>query len=459
MKLLLSFSGMPLRRIALSAVVAVFYLTTSAATPVDGSAADNPAPMRIAEAPPLKPAVPVGRLIAEALAHNPELAAVRATAEAAERRVAPAGALDDPILEAGIVNVSVPAFNFRQDDMTMKMLGLSQKLPYPGKRALRTAVASADSASVTLAIDERSNRVVRDVRVAYEELRLADTTERLLTRTRATVKNLSSISESRYSIGQAAQSDVLQAQTRLIQLQQDVLKVRQERLVRASQLNRLLGRREASAQVVPTPAVLNPLRADGERLARDAAEQRPQLRALDALVQRGDREVELAEREYYPDFELRLGFGQRDRAFNGMRRDDMVTMTVAVGLPIWRKSRLEPRVAEARALRREASAMVDAGRLDTLADLDQQLAVERQTRDSAELYQRTMLPQVRAIVESALNAYRVGRVDFLTLLDAQMREYDAERGAAEALALHNKAIAEIDLLTGVSPQTIAGAAP
>jgi outer membrane protein TolC len=64
------------------------------------------------------------------------------------------------------------------------------------------------------------------------------------------------------------------------------------------------------------------------------------------------------------------------------------------------------------------------------------------------LYQRTLLPQVRAALRSALAAYRVGRVDFLTLRQAQLREFEVSTDLAEAIANHNKALAEIDLLVG-----------
>jgi outer membrane protein TolC len=55
---------------------------------------------------------------------------------------------------------------------------------------------------------------------------------------------------------------------------------------------------------------------------------------------------------------------------------------------------------------------------------------------------------VRASVRSALAAYRVGRVDFLTLRQAQLREFEVSTDLAEAIANHNKALAEIDLLVG-----------
>lgn len=409
----------------------------------------------VAAAPDSSAATPVEPLLEEALRHNLEIAAARAESDAAQHRIAPARALDDPMLETGIVNAPIP-FSLRREDMTMKMLGLSQKLPYLGKRGLRHDVAIADAASVAHAVDETVNRVVRDVRVAYEELRLTITSQRLVTETLETVNQLVVLAEARYAVGQATQSDALQAQTQAVRLQQDLLRLGQEETMRRSELRRLLGRTDDGAPpITPTRATLLELPAAPETLQRIAQERRPQLKSLTALVDKSDREVELARREYYPDFELRFGYGQRDRTLDGTPRDDMVTLTVAVNLPLWRKSRLEPRVAEAAAMRRQATSLAEGQRLETRAALDREVASEQQQRASATLYRATLMPQTAAAFDSALAAYRVGRVDFLTLLEARMRIYETGLGEAEAIAGHNKAIAEIDLLTGRAPDIAA----
>ena len=222
--------------------------------------------------------------------------------------------------------------------------------------------------------------------------------------------------------------------------------------MRRSELRRLLGRHdEDAASVTPARAMLLELPGSPEVLQRAAQEQRPQLKALAALIDKGDREIALARREYYPDFEVRFDYGQRERTLEGMPRDDMVTLTVAVNLPLWRKSRLEPRVAEATAMRRQATSLAEGQRLETRASLERELAAEQQQRESATLYRSTLMPQTEAAFDSALAAYRVGRVDFLTLLEARMRIYETALGEAEAIAAHNKAIAEVDFLTGRTP--------
>lgn len=390
----------------------------------------------------------VAALVSEALANNPEIAAARSELDAALQRIPAAGAFDDPMLELGVINAPVGSLNLRREEMTMKMLGLGQRLPFPGKRELRRAVAAADAAGIGQAVQETSNRVARDVRVAYEELTFNEEAQRIIVRARGALQQLAAVARSRYEVGQAAQSDVLDAHIELERLDVEALQLIAENTALQKDLQRLLGR------VGPAPSInatAPRLAADPETdaaLSKPAIDGRPQLLALESLVERNSRAIDLAQREYYPDFDVKLQYGQRDRAPDGMPRDDMVSLTVGFNLPIWRKARLEPQVAEARALRRQAQDMLLAQQLETQAALETQLALARQWRETAGLYQDTLLPQARAASASALAAYRVGRVDFLTLRQTQLREFEVSTDLAQAIVNHNKAVAEVDLLVG-----------
>jgi outer membrane protein TolC len=400
-------------------------------------------PVAGADEQPEQPQTQLDDLLEEALANSPELAAARNERDAAQQRISPAGALEDPMLEFGVVNAPLDPIDLRREDMTMKMLGLTQKLPFPGKRDLRRAVASADATSLDLAVQETTNRLLRDVRVAYAELSSNAESQRIVGRAEAALEQLVATARSRYDVGQAAQIDVLDAQTELERLSVRRLQLATQNAGLQSELRRLLGRIDTATKINPrAPALVSVDTAD---LVTDA---RPQLLALQALVERNSRSIELAEREYYPDFDVTLQYGQRDRTPDGMPRDDMVSLIVGLNLPIWRKSRLEPQLAEARSMRDQAQSMLAAQQLETRAALETQLALEERLRQTVQIYESSLLPQVRAAATSALTAYRVGNVDFLTLRQAQLREFEASTELAEAIANQNKAAAEIELLVG-----------
>jgi cobalt-zinc-cadmium efflux system outer membrane protein len=388
-------------------------------------------------------------LVAEALRNSPEIRAAGNERLAAQHRVSPAGALDDPMLEAGVLNAPLRSSDtFRREDMTMKMLGLSQKFPFPGKRDLRQDVAAKDAESVAYAYRETVNRVIRDVKVSYFELAYVAESARLVEKNRQVLGQFLKISESRHSVGQGNQSDVLKAQTQLSKMTDELIKLTRERRAIEAELIRALGRGSGAGAPAPAALRLQEAPLELESLLESARRERPQLLGLKSLVDRGGKALDLARQDYYPDFDVKFSYGQRDKTLDGMPRDDLVSVTVAINLPVWRASKRDPRVAEAMAMRDQAMDLYQAQLNELSSKLRQQVANAEQNLKSARLYESGILPQARLAVESSLAAYRVNRVDFLTLLDSQMSVLNYEVSHAAALSGYNKALAEIDFLTG-----------
>ncbi len=387
-------------------------------------------------------------LVDEALKNNPELRAAAKETEAANQRVRPAGALEDPMLEAGFINLPIQPLRFNREDMTMKMLGLSQKLPYPGKRALREQMAAQDAETLGHGLRETRNRIVREVKLAYFDLTLTDATVRLLNSNRQILEQFMRIAESRYSVGQAAQAEVFKANTQLGRMSEELLRMERERPVMGAELARLLGRR---GSVTPIAVELPGLGEAGlalEALQQIALRERPQLLGLQSAIERSAKALELARKEKNPDFDVRFSYGQRERDLTGTPRQDVMSLTVAMNLPVWRADKIEPRIAEAQAMRDQALEMQQAQQNEVLAKLRQQVAIIEQSRKSVHLYETAILPQARLAVEATLAAYQVSRVDLLMLLDSQMSLYGYEIGRAKELVNFNKALAEIEFLTG-----------
>ena len=386
-------------------------------------------------------------LLAEAAQNNPDVLAARRESDAARSRISPAGALDDPMLEVGVLNYPVESRSFKTEDMTMKMIGFAQRLPYPGKRALRRDVAESEALAVESNLQELVNRVRRDVKVAYFDLGFVDESLRLAERNRRVLEQYLSIAEARYGVGQGTQADVLKAQTQVSKMLEELIKLGRERPMLEAELNRAAGRGAAPAAVNPPPAQARDVALRLDELRAAARENRPQLAAQQRMMDRNAKAVELARKDYYPDFDVRVSYGQRDN-FQDMRREDLISFTVAINLPVWRESKRDPRVTEAQAMRDQASTMYQARLNELDAMLRQQVAAAEQSLKSVRLYETGLLPQARLTADASLAAYRVGRVDFFSLLDSRMTVFNAEVGYAASLAAYNKALVEIEFLTG-----------
>src|SRR5438128_9760038 len=165
----------------------------------------------LAAPPPLR----LADLLREAREKNPDLKAATAHMRAAQSGVAPAGALDDPML-------MVQLWNTPADFSTVPvMVQLSQNLPLGGKRGARADAARADAAMAGADLDQKQREVETQVASAYFDLFLADRTQQIDDELEAILNVVLRSSEARVSTGKAEQVELLRAQGALIQIRSE----------------------------------------------------------------------------------------------------------------------------------------------------------------------------------------------------------------------------------------------
>src|SRR4030067_2495925 len=95
-----------------------------------------------------KPRLNVDQLVKEAFQNNPEISAAKKKWEILKEKIPQASALEDPMLGFGVVNLPTN-FRFKDEDMTMKEISISQKFPFPGKRPLMKEMAEKEAGAVS----------------------------------------------------------------------------------------------------------------------------------------------------------------------------------------------------------------------------------------------------------------------------------------------------------------------
>ena len=388
-------------------------------------------------------------LVAEALAANPEVKASTARWEMFTHKARQAGSLDDPMLMLGIDSGLVrDPLNLDRDMSTSRVIGISQMVPFFGKRALLREAAGFEAEATRWEVEERKLELAAMVRESWYRLYLADRSLEILDRTIATLDDLVRFTEAMYGVGQGRQADVLRAQVERAKMAEMQLALRQQRRSLEAGFNALLFRPVAT----PVPTVdgveLNVLPLDVATLERLADERRPLLRALAARIDKARAERALADREYYPDFTFSFEYMQRDAVMDDPGYD-MYNAGVSFNLPVQRERR-RAMVAESEAARRMAEqelAMTRNNLRRTIADLLSQL---ERDRAMAELYREALIPQATAAEASALAAYRAGKGEFMQVLDSRMALFNVERGYHQAVAEHQMELALLAAAVGAS---------
>lgn len=372
---------------------------------------------------------------------NPMLSAARLRADAAAERVPQAGALPDPQLTLGLENRPLDGFG-TAEPMTMNVIGLSQMFPWPGKLGYGQDRARYLASAETRSAAEAEATLVSRVKTVYYELAAMDRAITIMDRTRELLRDFFQVSQAMYAVGESVQQDVLRAQVAVAQMTEEITSMTQRRLAMAARLNALLGR----AAGVPIgglhlPAVGGEV-ASVDSLLAIASEQRPALQAAYDRARAAAAGYQQARRELYPDFMVSLAFGGRPQY------DNMGTVMIGFNLPIWASSKQLPMRREMENMKAAETAMAQDVYNETVAELTEARAEAERTRALSTLYATAILPQAKASVESALSAYRVGRVDYMTLVENEMTVNRYEIAQVQLAAQYHQAVARIDALLG-----------
>ena len=405
-------------------------------------------------------------LVARATSANPMVLAASARVDAAQARVGPAGARPDPMLMAGVQNfpVSEPGF---ADFMTMKMVGVSQTLPYPGKLALRTRAAQREADAAISRLEEARRQVAREVRDAYFDLAFATQALDVAARSQVLLTQVATVAEAHYAAGTGTQADVLRVRVESARLAEEATMLAEERRAALAWLNATLdwpGDTPVAEAVIPervrraavgdTAAAVRFVSATlGARAAGSpfppldslqalAVRRNLALRAHEAMIDAQTARSELARKETRPDVDVAVEYGQR----SGF--PDMITATVSVPLPLQRGRKQREMAAEARselaALHAEHRAEVN--RLH--AEVARLHGALERDRTQLVLYTRAILPQARGALTSASVAYQAGRGGFATLIEQQTSLYSLDTQYLRILISFAKTLAELEQLVG-----------
>lgn len=415
-------------------------------TALAGSLTAMPAQPGIGDMSSVRPradTLPLAEAVALARAANPMLRAARLRAEAAAERVPQAGALPDPLLEIGLANRMASDLGSTMDPMTMNEVRVTQMLPWPGTLGFAKQRARHLARAEQMDAEEAELMLVARVKSVYYEIAYMDRALRIMESTRDLLRDFLDVSQAMYAVGTGLQQDVLQAQVGVARMTEEITVMRQKRVAMAARLNALLGR-EATEPIgtleLPAPVAALP---DVDSLMRVAVEGRPALAASRERVRAAEAGYRAARRELYPDVMVGASYGQRPQY------GDMAGVMLGVRVPLWAGSRQLPMREEMRAMR----SMAEAEALDlyneTYAMLVELRSGAERSRNLAALYASAIVPQARASVDAALGAYRVGRVDYMTLVENQMTVNRYEIESVRLAAEYHRAVAEMEALVGL----------
>lgn len=368
---------------------------------------------------------------------NPSVAALAAAAEAASYRVAPAGALDDPMLSYGVAPRTVAS------DRLNQRVEFGQRIPWPGTLAAREAVARHKAAAAEGDREALELEVIAQARSAHAQWWLVREALGIHQAAEVLVGELIATASAGYAAGRSLKQDVLQAEVERASLGQEALRLVQLRTTVQSRINALVNRSPDAP--LPPASPPDPVREPPPfaTLKRTALARHPELARLDARLAANQSRITLAEKAFYPEFQVGIGYnGLWDDA------DKRPIIGVSINVPLDRSKR-RSELAAARADSSRSQWALVQRRAELLDALAQARAAVVEARQSVQLYEDELVPLAEEYLATAIADYQSGTGAFANVIDAEQRKLATELALARARADHAAHMAELERTAGM----------
>lgn len=389
-------------------------------------------------------------LIDLALQYSPELKPMRTELAVLAAKTRQAGARMDPML--GVMWMDIPGPNWppssKLNDATMSKLSVtySQTFDSYGKRDLKRGIAHLDEKLKELELAEMERRVIGEVTDAY--FMLVDTQARL--RVMATnidlMKLLLELAEQKFSLGFTPQAAVLNMQVELTQMERERIDMQQMLAGQHSMLAGMLGfpagfdpANIGLAVDYPLPADLN---LDVDTLRQAALDRLPDYQQLRLQQTQQGLMLEMARREYRPDYTLTAGYEA------SWKERDMLSAGIMVPLSLNKKERQDAQVQEAYAMQQMLADQMRVRENTLQSDIAAQRIELERRGELIEVSRVGLVPQARLALDSNIDNYAANMMDLSDLVMAQQTLLNAELELEQNYIAYLAGMARLQVLTG-----------
>jgi outer membrane protein, heavy metal efflux system len=390
----------------------------------------------------------LAELLQEAEQNNPQIQAARHGWDAAKQVPTQVSTLPDPqfLVQQFSVGSPRPFAGYTNSDFAYIGLGVSQDFPYPGKLRLKGEIAKRDADVVQQQYESVRRAVLAGVKSAYFQLAYLSKTLGILESDGELLQQVEKAVDARYRSGMGNQHDLLQAQVERTKLLREITMHHLEVAKLQAQIKQLLNRPQSSPDIEPSELPETPLPHTFEELLSATKAQNPKISGAEKMVARQKLQVDLAHKDFYPDFNVQYIWQRTDptqfRAY--------YMLSFGVRVPIYRGRKQRPELAQAEAELNRSRSESEVQSQQAAFELRSAYETAEKTAELLNIYREGLLPQARAGFQAGIAAYQNNRQDFQALLASFLDVLHLDEEYWKSIAERETALARLEQLTGLS---------
>ena len=373
-----------------------------------------------------------------ALENNPDIRVLAADIASAQGEVTTAKTWQNPDVSVapGFDKTSNPADTQFHGDF-----GLEQTLEWPGKRALRRAVAEKNVAVRQLVLSGFRSQLAIQVRRAYFTLLATREVVGLREQRLSLAKSFVDAAKKKVEGGFAPEFEATKAEVEVVAAQRVLRQAQAQHAAARVTLNALMGRKPTEPLIV-TGALGDGVALPNQfMLMEQALAQNPSIRIQEAEAERTGLSLQSIRKSRLPDFKV-------GPSVEYTRDEQIVGLGLSLPLPLWDKKKGE--IATATAAQEKALAELDKLRREILRDVTTASQNLTAASESLAFYTPALRDKLKAALDAAEKGYSEGRTPLLFYLESQRTYFDTQADYFETLQKLFEAQAELESAAGAS---------
>lgn len=379
-----------------------------------------------------------------AASDNPDIASLRKESGVFDAATLRAGLLANPTLE---LEGETGALTGSSSDNKLS-LGISQEFQLGDKRNRRRLVAERDAAAYRWQVLDRERVLKEQVQGAYYDALLARERLALAHQSIDLNKQLLQVAEDRLAAGDIPELEMYLVKVELARSEGARIDVERAFLDAGARLFALLALPPGES-----PVLSGNLDADTAQpgdlagLKRLALKNRPDLKAADAAANKGEAEVALAQAEAIPNLTAGVALAREASSMEiggveGKETAYTVGIKFSVPIPVFDRNRAG--VQEARAKLSSAELRAKAAAYGVEREVESARASLANAEKVVSLYKSSILRQLEENLKLTQEAYRLGEVGLLAVIEEQKKFFEVSDSYLTALHARQMAMAKLE---------------
>jgi cobalt-zinc-cadmium efflux system outer membrane protein len=389
----------------------------------------------------------INEIATMALKHSAELAALDKDASAQQSLAIQAGTISNPTLE---LQGATGSLTGSPDDRSLS-IGVNQELPLNNKLQLQREAGRYQAEALQRQRDNAARLLRAETAALALEYSLASRRQELSAEQVRLNRELVVVAQERFKAGDIPELDLNLARVELLRAETRLLEAEREKAPLRIRIASLTGLSESEIQLseqytAPKPPL------NSQELVKQALSSRPDLLALAREREKADTETRLAEAEALPNLtagvfvqwqRARIELGER----SDVNTDTQLGVRLSMPIPVFDRNQNGKAAARARldaaesrklALERVITAEVDAA-LSRLSASERIVA----------MFEHGIIPQLAENLKLTQEAYRIGEVGILSVIDEQKKFFEVNDSYLSALHGRQAALAKLESAVGI----------